>query len=83
MPVQRQGVIDADHGVDAEDNDPLRAGKTFCMCVIPKYLGSAGHLQRGARIEIDKQQPAMRIGLDIAQGVEHPVAGIVGKQKLF
>ena len=48
---------------------------------VPEDLGLAGQLQRVAAVEVDEDQAALRIDRDVAERVEHAVAGIVRKQQ--
>ena len=67
--------------LDLEGHDPFGAGKPADVLRLPQDLGLAGELKDIPGVEVDEQKAAARVHLDVAQGGEHAVAGVIREQQ--
>ena len=66
---------------DLKGHHPLGAGKPANVLRFPQNLSLAGELKDVALVKIDEQEATPRIHLNVAQGGEHAVAGVVREQQ--
>jgi hypothetical protein len=78
---ERMGRRELDRFVEVEGHYPLGPGELRGLVSVPDHFGSAGELEGRAGLEVQEQQARARIGRQVAERVEHRVAGVVGEDE--